>query len=36
MVAVITVDAYSFLAFPYLTYDLEDAGIVVLWLHYAT
>ena len=33
MVAVISVDAYPFLAFSDLTCHLEDTGIVFLWLH---
>ena len=33
MVAVISVDAYPFLAFSDLTCHLEDMGIGVLWLH---
>ena len=36
VVAVITVDAYLFLAFSDLTCHLEDTGIGVFWLHYAT
>ena len=36
VVAVISVDAYLFLAFSDLTYHLEDTGIGVFWLHYAT
>ena len=35
VVAVINVDAYSFLAFSDLTCHLEDTGIDVLWLHSA-
>ena len=35
MVAVISVDAYPFLAFSDLTYYLEDTGIGVFWLHCA-
>ena len=31
----ISVDAYSFLAFPDLTCHLEDTGIGVFWLHSA-
>ena len=31
MAAVISVDAYSFLAFSDLTCHLEDAGISVFW-----
>ena len=34
-VAVISVDAYLFLAFSDLTYHLEDTGIGVFWLHCA-
>ena len=33
MVAVISVDAYLFLAFSDLTYHLEDMRIGVFWLH---
>ena len=33
MVAVISVDAYLFLAFSDLTRHLEDTGIGVFWLH---
>ena len=33
MLAVISVDAYPFLAFSDLTFHLEDTGIVVFWLH---
>ena len=33
VVAVINVDAYSFLAFSDLTCHLEDTGIDILWLH---
>ena len=33
VVAVISVDAYPFLAFSDLTYDLADMGIGVFWLH---
>ena len=33
VVAVISVDAYPFLAFSVLTCDLEDTGIGVFWLH---
>ena len=33
MLAVISVDAYPFLAFSDLTCHLEDTGIVVFWLH---
>ena len=36
MVAVIIVDAYPFLAFPDLTWHLEETGIGVFWLHCAT
>ena len=36
VVAVITVDAYPFLAFSDLTCHLEDMGIRVFWLHCAT
>ena len=36
MVAVISVDAYPFLAFSDLTYHLEDMGIGVFWLHCAS
>ena len=35
VVAVISVDAYPFLAFSDLTCHLEDTGIGVFWLHYA-
>ena len=35
VVAVISVDAYSFLVFSDLTYHLEDMGIGVFWLHCA-
>ena len=35
MVAVISVDAYPFLAFSGLTCHLEDTGIGVFWLHCA-
>ena len=35
MVAVISVDAYPFLAFSDLNYHLEDKGIGVFWLHCA-
>ena len=35
MVAVISVDAYAFLAFSDLTCHLEDTGIGVSWLHRA-
>ena len=33
VVAVISVDAYTFLAFSDLTYHLEHTGIGVSWLH---
>ena len=33
MVAVISVDAYPFLAFPDLTCHLEDTEIGIFWLH---
>ena len=33
VVAVISVDAYPFLAFSDLTCHLEDTGIGVFWLH---
>ena len=36
MVAVIRVDAYPFLAFSDVTCDLEDTGVGVFWLHFAT
>ena len=36
VVAVISVDAYSFLAFSELTCHFEDTGIGVFWLHCAT
>ena len=36
VVAVISVDAYPFLAFSDLTFHLEDTGIGVFWLHCAT
>ena len=36
VVAVISVDVHLFLAFTDLIYCLEDAGIVVFWLHCAT
>ena len=36
MVTVISVDAYSFLAFSDLTSHLEDTGIGVFWLQCAT
>ena len=35
MVAVISVDAYPFLAFSGLTCHLEDTSIGVFWLHSA-
>ena len=35
VVAVISVDAYPFLAFSDLTCHHEDAAIGVFWLHYA-
>ena len=35
VVAVISVDAYLFLAFSDLTSHLEDTGIDVIWLHCA-
>ena len=35
VVAVISVDAYPFLAFSDLTRHLEDTGIGVFWLHCA-
>ena len=35
VVAVISVDAYPFLAFSDLTCHLEDTGIGVFWLHCA-
>ena len=35
VVAVISVDAYSFLAFSDLTCHLEDMGVGVFWLHCA-
>ena len=35
MVAVISVDAYHFLAFSDLTCLIEDTGIGVFWLHSA-
>ena len=35
MVAVISVDAYPFLAFSHLTFHLEDMGIGVFWLRCA-
>ena len=34
--AVISVDAYSFFPLSDLTCHLEDTGIGVFWLHYAT
>ena len=36
VVAVISVDAYPFLAFSDLTCHIEDTGIGVFWLHCAT
>ena len=36
VVAVISVDAYLFLAFSDLTCQVEDTGINVFWLHCAT
>ena len=36
VVAVISVDAYPFLAFSDLTYHLEDTGIGAFWLDCAT
>ena len=36
VVAVISVNAYPFLAFSDLTCHLEDTGIGVFWLHCAT
>ena len=36
VVAVISVDAYPFLAFPDLTCHLEDTGVGVFWLDSAT
>ena len=36
VVAVISVDAYPFLAFSDLTCHLEDTGVGVFWLHCAT
>ena len=36
VVAVISVDAYPFLAFSYLLCHLEGTGIGVFWLHCAT
>ena len=35
ILAVIRVNAYSFLTFLYLTCHLEDTGIGVFWLHYS-
>ena len=35
VVAVISVDAYPFLAFSDLTFHFEDTGIGVFWLHCA-
>ena len=35
VVAVISVDAYPFLAFTDLTCHLEDTGVGVFWLHCA-
>ena len=35
VVAVVSVDAYPFLAYSDLTCHLEDTWIGVLWLHYA-
>ena len=35
VVAMISVDAYPFLAFSDLTCYLEDTGIGVFWLHYS-
>ena len=35
VVAVISVDAYLFLAFLDLTCQLEDTGVDVFWLHCA-
>ena len=35
VVAVISVDAYPFLAFSHLTFHLEDMGIGVFWLRCA-
>ena len=35
MVVVISVDAYPFSAFSYLTCRLKDTGIGVFWLHCA-
>ena len=36
MVAVISVDVYPFSAFSDLICHLEDTGIGILWLHFAT
>ena len=36
VIAVISIDAYAFLAFSDLTFQLEDTGIGVFWLHCAT
>ena len=36
VVAVISVDAYPFLAFPNLICHLDDTGTGVFWLHCAT
>ena len=35
VLAVISVDAYPFLAFSELIYDLDDRGIGVFWLYCA-
>ena len=35
VLAVISVDAYPFLAFSELTYHLDDRGIGVFWLYCA-
>ena len=35
VVAVISIDAYLFLAFSDLTCHLQDTGIGVIWLHRA-
>ena len=35
VVAMISVDAYPFLAFSDLTCHLKDTGIGVIWLHFA-
>ena len=35
VLAVISVDAYPFLAFSELTYHLDDGGIGVFWLYCA-